>query len=172
MGTKFKDIFKNELLDAAHLKSLQIDCLIETDLEVLIPREYIESTTERLNLYTKLDNIKEDEGLVTFKKDLEDRFGPAPKVVDDLIKSVKIRWLGIQLGFEKVLLKASAMKCYIKTEGNNEYIQSNRFGQILSFAREPSNKCKISEYRGKILLFVNDIPNIDQAFKLLEQILK
>ncbi|MEJ7679453.1 MAG: TRCF domain-containing protein [Segetibacter sp.] len=39
------------------------DCTIDTDLEILIPDAYVDSITERLSLYTRLDNCDTDKEL-------------------------------------------------------------------------------------------------------------
>ena len=54
------------------------DCTIDTDLEILIPDEYVESITERLSLIRRLDNCETEEELKAFHKEMEDRFGPVP----------------------------------------------------------------------------------------------
>ena len=43
------------------------DCTIDTDLEILIPDSYVESITERLSLYTRLDNCETEEELAEFR---------------------------------------------------------------------------------------------------------
>ena len=56
--TVFKDLFAEEL--TAKAKLIVQDCVIETDLEILIPDTYINNTSERLQLYSSLDSIKND----------------------------------------------------------------------------------------------------------------
>ena len=50
----------------------------DTDLELLIPTDYVNNTTERLNLYTRLNELKTEEELQLFASEMEDRFGPLP----------------------------------------------------------------------------------------------
>ncbi|HKP31812.1 MAG TPA: transcription-repair coupling factor, partial [Chitinophagaceae bacterium] len=79
--TAFKDLFKEEI---SRQDDYVQDCTIDTDLEILIPDEYVESITERLSLYTRLDNCENEEELIAFAKELEDRFGAMPQQVIDL----------------------------------------------------------------------------------------
>ncbi|MEJ0081853.1 MAG: TRCF domain-containing protein [Puia sp.] len=53
--TSFKDLFRDEI---AKQEQEVADCTIDTDLEILIPDQYVESITERLSLYTRLDNCE------------------------------------------------------------------------------------------------------------------
>jgi transcription-repair coupling factor (superfamily II helicase) len=98
--TEFKDLFKNALIESA--KKLVRDCVIETDLELLIPETYVSNISERLNLYTQLDKIKNQKELDDFSSTLRDRFGPLPAPVEELMRTVPLRWRAEQLGVEKL----------------------------------------------------------------------
>ena len=93
--TSFRDLFREEI---ARQEQEVADCTIDTDLEILIPDEYVESITERLSLYTRLDNCETEEELNVFYKEMEDRFGPVPEEVHDLFDTVRIRRTGGGIG--------------------------------------------------------------------------
>ncbi|MFA5781623.1 MAG: transcription-repair coupling factor, partial [Bacteroidales bacterium] len=61
--TEFKEYFK-EAVNTEFVK----DCQIETDLEILIPDDYVNSVKERLTLYKDLDSIETEEGLEKFRE--------------------------------------------------------------------------------------------------------
>ena len=71
--TEFKDLFKEEI---SKQDDFVQDCTIDTDLEILIPDDYVESITERLTLYTRLDNCDNEEELQAFAVELQDRLAP------------------------------------------------------------------------------------------------
>ena len=73
--TSFRDVFKEEIQQQEDFVQ---DCTIDTDLEILIPDSYVESITERLSLYTRLDNCDTEEELQNFHTEMLDRFGPIP----------------------------------------------------------------------------------------------
>src|SRR5258708_16446 len=81
--TEFKDLFDEELSEKGKL--IVPDCVIETDLEILIPDDYINNATERLQLYSNLDNVSGEENLEKFSASLKDRFGTYPTPVEQLI---------------------------------------------------------------------------------------
>jgi transcription-repair coupling factor (superfamily II helicase) len=87
--TDFKDLFASELAEKAKL--IVQDCVIETDLEILIPETYVNNTSERLQLYSRLDNIRDEEQLEKFVQEIKDRFGPFPPSVQELVNSVRLR---------------------------------------------------------------------------------
>ena len=98
----FKDVFKDEL---DRKKDYVSDCTIDTDLEILIPDTYIENITERLSVYTQLDDIETEEEMNKFSLELQDRFGPIPAQVQDLFTTLRCRQVACELGFEKLILK-------------------------------------------------------------------
>lgn len=164
--TDFKDLFASELSEKAKL--IVQDCVIETDLEILIPERYVNSTTERLQLYSRLDNIKDEKELSKFGEEIKDRFGPIPSSVDELINSVRLRWLGERLGFEKLSLKGEKLRAYfISTK--DQYFSSDIFGQILSFVKKHSRRCKMKDSAGKAMLVIEDIKTVDAAIELMNQ---
>jgi transcription-repair coupling factor (superfamily II helicase) len=164
---EFKELFTNELLNQESLIQLVQDCVIESDLELIIPQDYVQNTSERLQLYTNLDDISSDDDLLTFRSDMADRFGHLPEAVEDLIKSVKIRWLGVSLGLEKVILKNQKMKCQISDDKPEEYFKSDIFGKVLAFVQSHPTRCKMKEYKKRLMITVEQIENVDQAIETL-----
>jgi transcription-repair coupling factor (superfamily II helicase) len=167
--SEFKELFTHELLSQENLIQLSQDCMIESDLELVIPQDYVENTSERLQLYTKLDDIETDKDLISFRSEMIDRFGTLPLAVEDLIKSVKVRWLGVELGLDKVVLKNEKMKCHISDDKSEEYFKSPVFGQILSFVQSNASKCRMKEYKNKLIVSIEDIKTVDQAIEILTQ---
>src|SRR5687767_15899471 len=65
--SKFKELFKEEIQKQDDFVT---DCTIDTDLEILIPDNYVESITERLSLYQRLDNCETEEELDFMKQEM------------------------------------------------------------------------------------------------------
>jgi transcription-repair coupling factor (superfamily II helicase) len=167
--TEFKDLFTRELSE--YVKPLVQDCSIETDLEILIPEEYVNSTTERLSLYSKLDNIKNEDELQAFKTMLEDRFGPIPEQVQELISTVRLRWKAEKLGFEKLTLKSSTVKCYFATSDRQDYFNSDTFGKILQYVQQHPKSCRLKETKKRLILVIQDVDNTYLAIDILDKML-
>lgn len=167
--TEFKDLFTKDLVKEAAQIVAQ-DCTIETDLEILIPDTYVSNTTERIGLYAKLDNIKNEEKLEKFVNNLKDRFGPLPESVQELIETVRLRWLAEKLGFEKVALKNDVMKCYFVPSEKEAYFQSETFGRIIGFIQQQPKRCKMKEYKTRLILTVNNVTDVKQGIDFLGSI--
>ena len=165
--TDFKELFEGEL----KIKPLVRDCIIETDLSILIPDAYVANITERLSLYSELDSIKEEESLLKFEVSLKDRFGPLPIEVHDLLETVRLRWRAVQLGFEKLSIKAGTMRCYVNSEINEEYFKSEVFGKILAYVQKHPKKCRLKDTKDKLMIGIDDVHGVAQAMDLFDGIL-
>ena len=104
--------------------SKKINLIFETDLELMFPNYFINSSQERLNLYSKLNKIKNDAELEVFKLELVDRFGTIPEVVIDLLRSIELKWLALDIGFEKIVLKRNILLGYLKDFDNDKQRES------------------------------------------------
>src|SRR5438445_290120 len=87
--TDFAELFKEE----TESKPFVRDCAIETDLEIMLPADYVNSVSERLLLYKDLDAINDEAGLQQFEAALRDRFGPLPHQAEELISTIRLRWM-------------------------------------------------------------------------------
>ena len=162
--TEFRDLFAEEL--TAKAKLIVQDCVIETDLEILIPDNYVNNTSERLQLYSSLDNIGNEEDLQKFANSLKDRFGPLPNSVEQLINSVRLRWIGEELGFEKISLKNEKLKAQFVSD-KEQYFKSEVFGKVLAFVQTHNKKCRMREMGSKLLLTIENITSVDQGIDIL-----
>ena len=75
------------------------DCTVETDQEALIPDDYIDILAEKIRIYKQLDSMDSEKDLDRLSMHLTDRFGRIPQAVSNLFTVVKIRNLGMRLGF-------------------------------------------------------------------------
>lgn len=166
--TDFKELFAVELAEKA--KIIVQDCIIETDLEILIPETYVNNTSERLQLYARLDNIKDEKSLQEFSKELDDRFGIIPDPVNELINSVRLRWLGEELGFEKISLKGGRFRGYF-VSNKDQYFSSEIFGKILQFVQKRPRQCKMRDQQGKAMVVIEEIQSVDSAIDLLNHMI-
>lgn len=161
---EFKDLFAEELSEKAKL--IVPDCVIETDLEILIPEYYVTSTRERLQLYSTLDSIADETTLQQFTGSLKDRFGEVPPSVVQLIDTVRLRWAGEQLGFEKISLKNNRLRATFVAD-NESYFKSDIFESILTFVKIHSRQSRLKDQAGRPTLFIENIDSVEGALKIL-----
>ncbi len=164
--TQFKELFKEEI---ASQDDFVQDCTIDTDLEILIPDDYVESITERLSLYTRLDNSETEADLQQMRNELIDRFGAIPPQVEDLFITVRCRKEAVALGFERMLLKDHSLRCYFINRPDSPYFESETFKQILSFIQTETNTARLKQTGKLFLLIVDNISTMEEIHSFLKR---
>jgi transcription-repair coupling factor (superfamily II helicase) len=161
----FKDLFQEEL-EEKH-KVWVSDCQIDTDLEILIPDQYVTSITERLLLYKDLDNLETEDELLQFGKNLVDRFGAIPRPTAELMNTIRLRWLAKDLGFEKVVLKQQTFVAYFVQNQKSAYYQSESFSRLMQYLAKYPARARMKEKNNKLTLVMDQMRNIDMVVQSL-----
>ena len=165
--SEFKELFKEEI---SKQDDFVQDCTIDTDLEILIPDDYVESITERLSLYQRLDNCESETELQAMAEEMKDRFGPLPREVNELFITVRCRKLAVELGFEKMSLKDETLRCYFINRPDSPYFESQTFQQILSFLQTETNTARLKQSGKLFIMIVNDVKSMEEMHRFLARI--
>lgn len=169
---EFKELYENEsdIDNKEYIKDLQID----TDFELLFPDEYINTVTERLNLYNELSNCKNETELQNYEEKLIDRFGPLPKEAKALLNSIRIKWIATQIGIEKLVMKQGKLIGYFIADQQSDFYSSRQFTKVLQFVQQHGNICKMKEKETKnglrLLLTFENVKSITKALELMQMI--
>jgi transcription-repair coupling factor (superfamily II helicase) len=163
-STDFKDVFAAEIDRKQDYVS---DCTIDTDLEILIPDTYVESITERLSLYTQIDNVKDNEELDKYAQQLLDRFGPLPLQVVDMLTAIRCRKVAKELGFEKLILKNEQLRLYFINNPESTYFESEVFNKIMTYIQTRTNNAKLKQVGKNFMLIADKM----KSMKMIEQFL-
>ena len=166
---EFKDLYEEtERKEKVFVKDTQLD----SDFELLFPDDYINNTTERLNLYTELNTLKSEEELQKFESQLIDRFGAYPTQVEDLLNSVRIKWIATGIGLEKVVMKKGKLLGYFISDQQSAFFQSPEFSNVLSYAQQHNETCKLKEKQTRnglrLLLIFDHIKSVNKALEVLQ----
>ncbi len=165
---EFKELYKDEVKEKVYLKDTQID----TDFSLLFPDDYINNIAERLNLYTELNNIKEEKELQAYETRLVDRFGELPTQAADLLNSVRIKWIATAIGIEKIIMKQDRMIGYFISDQQSDFYQSNAFTTVLHFVQSSASTCTMKEKQTRnglrLLLTFDKVTTVDKALKALQ----
>jgi len=152
------------------------DAQLETDLPVSFPTDYIENISERITLYRELDNLRNEDQLLEFRKRLIDRFGVLPEPAEELLSVVRLRWICCRLGIEKVLLKGEHLTMYF-VQHKDAYWQSEAFGNIVQYAVTRPERCILHEEKdkkgiptGRRYVTITNVKTIAGAITLLSKI--
>lgn len=161
----YKELFKDEI---SKQDDFVQDCTIDTDLEILIPDDYVESIAERLSLYQRLDNCETEEELILMKQEMGDRFGSLPQQVEDLFITVRCRKLAVELGFEKMSLKEHTLRCFFINRPDSPYFESGIFQKIINFLQTETNKAKLKQTGKLFMLIANDLKKMNEMHRFLK----
>lgn len=163
--SEFADVFK---LDKP--KHFVRDCVIESDMEILLPPNYVDASAKRMSLYNELDNLQDENQLQQFTERLIDQFGPVPREAADLILTIRLRWVARDLGFEKVVLRNKTLIGYFIADQQSPFYQTDRFTAILKFLQANPRSCKMKEANEKLMMYISGISSVSQALNTLQEI--
>jgi len=79
---------------------------VELGVDTYIPRSYIPSQRQRMEIYRRLASCGGVEDLRRLQRDLADAYGPVPNEVDVLLDVSEIRVLAARSGIESIILMA------------------------------------------------------------------
>src|SRR3954452_2181671 len=80
----------------------EIRSALNLSLDIRIPPEYIADENQRLRAYRQIANATDDAGRDRAEKELEDRYGPVPEPVHNLVVYSALKTLAEKIGIEAV----------------------------------------------------------------------
>ncbi|SUX46957.1 transcription-repair coupling factor [Chryseobacterium indoltheticum] len=170
----FENLFENEEDRNKLFKSVK-EVNIDTDLELMLPDSYVSSTEERLLLYQKLADIDNEKDLQKFESELKDRFGNLPSEAVNLLKSVALKWLAAEIGFEKIVMKNGIFLGYFPGNPQDKFYQTDKFRHIISYLTQNPAQAQLKEKAGKegnnLMMRKDKVKNVDEVNVLLKSIL-
>ncbi|WP_336686703.1 transcription-repair coupling factor [Chryseobacterium bernardetii] len=171
----FENLFENEEDRQKLFKSVK-DVNIDTDLELMLPDFYISNTEERLLLYQKIAEINNEKDLHQFELELIDRFGALPKETVNLLKSVSLKWLAADIGFEKIVMKNGIFLGYFPGNPQDKFYQTDRFRHIINYLTRNPAEAQLKEKSGKegnqLMMRKEKVKNVDEVNILLKAIIE
>jgi transcription-repair coupling factor (superfamily II helicase) len=100
-----------------------------------------------------------------------DRFGPIPNQVFELFNTLRLQWLGKDIGLEKISYKKNILKGFFVNNPKSSYYQSENFGKVLAFVQKYPNISNLKEVKGQLRIAINNVNSIEYAIELLKQML-
>ena len=165
---EFKELYDNP--DKSKGSDFVDDVQIDTDMAIHIPDQYVNNIEERLKLYQRLGALTNEEELLAFEMELEDRFGPLPKQVMDLIYSVRIKWTAKHIGFSKLIIKSGKLIGHFAAENNSEYYQLPIFSALLSYLKTQPRTVQVKQKNDKLTFVVQNISSLSAVYDVLQNI--
>ncbi len=171
----FGNLFENEEERKKLFKSTK-EVSIDTDLELMLPDSYVQSTEERLQLYQKLADTDNKNDLDVFSHELEDRFGPLPEEAVNLLKSVELKWIAAEIGFEKIVVNKGVFLGYFPSNPQDKFYQSDKFRYLIGYLTQHPAEAQLKEKAGRegnlLYLRKNNVNNVDEINILLRKLIQ
>ncbi len=166
--SEFRNLYKSEQKrDRVYVRDVEVD----VDSEILIPDYYVKDIQERLNLYSHLVKIKDEEGIEKFKRELKDRFGNLPAQIDNLFEGLRVKWICKRLGFERFSLKSNKMRLFFISNPQSSFYDSDIFQSIvLSINQEKKSGYVFKQTSKHYILIKDNVRSLKGARLLLERI--
>ena len=166
----FENLFENEEDRNKLFKSTK-EVNIDTDLELMLPDDYVSSTEERLSLYQKLADIQSAKELEQFENELIDRFGTLPDEAINLLKSVELKWLAAEIGFDKLVVKNKVFLGYFPANPQDKFYQSEKFKKIIAYLTQNPADATLKEKNNQLMMRKDNVKNVDEVNLVLNRIL-
>ena len=166
----FENLFENEEDRNKLFKSTR-EVNIDTDLELMLPDDYVSSTEERLSLYQKLADIQNAIDLSKFENELKDRFGDLPSEAINLLKSVELKWLAAEIGFDKLVVKNKVFLGYFPANPQDKFYQSEKFKKIIAYLTQNPAEATLKEKNNQLMMRKDNVKNVDDVNLVLNRIL-
>lgn len=139
------------------------DCQIDIDEEAIIPDNYIQSLNEKINLYKQIDKLTSRQEAESIKENLKDRFGTLPTATSTLFNIVLIRRIGVELGFEKVIIKNGYFIIHFVYNQSSSYYKGAIFATLMEYIGKQGETYKLKPKEGRLLLSIAKIGSIEKA---------
>jgi transcription-repair coupling factor (superfamily II helicase) len=158
--------------DIKNIKPFVSDFQIDTDLEIMFPDDYVSNISERIRLYKELNEINSEGELEKFEMKLTDRFGKLPSQAQALLDIVRIKWIAVKIGIEKILLKNNLLIANFVSDQNSQFYRSSQFVSIMNFVNRKQKQMSMKQKNSKLSLTVSDIRSVKSAIQILNDIIE
>lgn len=168
---EFAELYAEEVQSDGTISGEQFvkETLLESDMELLLPANYVTGASERMLLYRELDGLVLDSEVDAFRTRLEDRFGPLPRETEELLRIVPLRRMAARLGIERMTLKGERMVLYLVSNEKSPYYQSAAFGKLINYMMKYTRRCNLRDQNGKRSMIVKQVPNLEEAVAVLQE---
>lgn len=168
LGEAIADILKIETKP----KAKAIEVIIESDVSMLIPEEYMEDENLRLETYQRLSKVQSFEELNSIKEELTDRFGKFPEEVISLFKHVELKIEAINSGFEKITISGNNAEFYFHLSEDNPAMLDGRFEKMITYINQKNSDDMRLVQTKKALILRNRLDSFNLGTDKLQKIIE
>ncbi|NNE33711.1 MAG: transcription-repair coupling factor, partial [Rhodothermales bacterium] len=159
---EFAELFDEDGIPAATETS------VEVEADAYIPEAYLSNRIERLNLYRQISESASEEALADARKEMQDRFGPVPPEVNNLLLSVEIKAIAHQIRLKRVVFKNERLFLIFPGTDEDPYFYDHLFQDLLKRLGDLDRRTAMKDSKaGKLRAIVQEVPNLQTAKEIL-----
>jgi len=83
---------------------------------------------------------------------------------------VRLRWLAMDYGMEKIVLKINQLICYFVNNSQSPFYDSPNFQKVMQFAAKNPKISELKNTKGKLILKFSNVSSIENAYQILLKI--
>ncbi len=148
---------------------------IDLPVPAVIPTDYIGHLPARLAFYQRLSNITDRDHIPAVRADMQDRFGPLPPVVENLLSITDLRCLGAAAGVESIVGAGDGIITVVfhQPVGDARFALQNKMGpgvrvgrrdmEIRAAGDADHGVARIARALRRVVAFVNEMQEALQA---------
>ena len=103
------------------------------------------------------------------EKRLIDRFGTFRLPASALLDIVRIKWIAVKLGIEKILLKNNLLIANFISDPDSQFYRSSLFVSIMNYVNRHQKQMSVRQKESKLSLTIPDIRTVKSAIEILKR---
>ena len=115
------------------------ECTMTLNVSAFVPASYVASAAQRMALYKRIANIRNEDDREDITDELIDRYGDLPAPVSNLLYVALIRAHGIECGFDKIVEEGNSLRLYSEEIDTDVWmVMANEYRGSLKLLAAPS----------------------------------
>ena len=102
-------------IDDENTQSRKLTVQIDIPLSASIPETYLSDIETRLAIYERITHLKTSEEITELQEELQDRYGPPPPLVKQLLTIVRLKILAYNANIQKISTSARMIHIHSHT---------------------------------------------------------
>lgn len=141
----------------------EFETLVELKLNVYIPNSYIPNEEQKLDMYKKISNISNQSDYYDVQEEFEDRFGPIPRAVNNLLNIALIKAKAHSIGATNITQRNDKVLIVLNPDANIDVqrlmeLVKERRNKVL-FTNTPAKPYITIKIENDLLKDIDDVLN-------------
>jgi len=145
------------------------ESVVDISADALVTKAYVSDSLERLKLYRKLSDAKDEDSLIEFLSEIEDRFGPAPIEVHNLVIASQLKLLAERWRFSRVAWKNERLFLTMPDKADS-FFYENYFQTLMDQLEKIENRVAFKDSGKKYRMIVQNVHKIEDGVEILSSL--